>query len=97
MIKQAPPTTRLLRAALLILLLLAQGVASAHAFEHWGQPAQELCATCSIVSGLDAPMASAPPTLTRPEKTEFHFAYCSHFAHISAPQYFFQRAPPVYL
>lgn len=95
--RPAKSTTRVLRAALLILLLAAQGFAVAHEFEHWGQPTQELCATCSLTSGLDAPAASNPPALESALKPAVYFRYCAKSVPQSAARHYDQRAPPFYL
>lgn len=85
----------LLRSAILVLLLLAQGVATAHQFEHWDQPAQELCASCALSSGLDAPVTPATGTLATPEQTEFIYCYNSLNLQTVSQGPYHQRAPPV--
>lgn len=93
----ASPLVRLLRAALLIVLLAAQGVAAAHEFTHWNHPAQELCATCSLSSGLEAPLAPSEAGLQGLQRVEFGFEYTPSSLHARAPSPYFQRAPPVSL
>lgn len=95
--RPATSTSRILRAALLILLLAAQGFAVAHEFEHWGQPTQELCATCSLSSGLDAPVASNPPALESTLKPAVYFQYCAKSIAQRTARHYDQRAPPFYL
>jgi len=93
----ASPWVRFLRAALLIILLAAQGLAAAHELTHWDKPAQELCATCSLSSGLDTPIAPTAPALECPQSVEFFFEYAPSRLHSDAPNPYFQRAPPVSL
>lgn len=88
---------KFLRAALLIVLLAAQGLAAAHEFTHWDHPAQELCATCSLSSGLDAPLAPAGPVLDGPRSAVFFSEYSLFTLHTRKPRPYFQRAPPVSL
>lgn len=93
----ATPFPRLLRAALLIVLLVAQGLAAAHEYTHWDQASQELCATCSISSGLDGPVALPAPVPDTPQAIEFCFEHAPQALHQGAPNPYLQRAPPVYL
>lgn len=88
---------RYLRAAFLITLLAAQGVALAHEYAHWQQGAQELCATCSISSGLDCPVVPSQLVPTDLISVEFHTQYCEQTLKNGAPKIYRQRAPPVYL
>lgn len=92
--RPAPRNPRFFRAALLILLLLAQGVAVAHEFEHWGQPAQELCATCSLTSGLDAPVASDPAVLELSFQPAIQPACRASHVKKTHARHYQQRAPP---
>lgn len=95
--RPATSNSRFLRSALLILLLAAQGVAVAHEFEHWNQPSQERCATCSLTNGLDAPLASEQPV---PESTSGPAVIPECRAenlHETRLRYYLQRAPPFYL
>ena len=95
--KPASTWHKFLRAALLIVLLAAQGLAAAHEYCHWNHPAQELCATCSLSSGLDTPIAPTAPVLESPQSVEFFFEYAPTRLHSDAPNPYFQRAPPVSL
>ena len=45
-----------LRLVLLVLLLAAQSIASAHQIEHGDRPDTSFCAICSISSGMDVPV-----------------------------------------
>lgn len=85
-----------LRATLLVVLLAAQGMAAAHEYTHWNHPAQELCATCSLSSGLDAPMVAQAPCLDAPKVAPFREDAFAFQLHHDAPSAFFQRAPPVH-
>lgn len=95
--KRASTWHKILRAALLIVLLAAQGLAAAHEFTHWNHPAQELCATCSLSSGLDTPIAPTGPALESPQSVEFFFEYTPCRLHGNPPNPYFPRAPPVSL
>lgn len=87
---------KFLRAALLVLLLGAQGLAAAHEFAHWGQPAQDACATCSLSSGLDTPITSHAPAVQAPQAVLFSDHYHVVHRHVDAPDPYHQRAPPVH-
>lgn len=91
------PWAKFLRAALLVVVLAAQGLAAAHEFTHWNHPAQELCATCSLSSGLDTPIASTAPTLQAPQSVAFSYEYATLQLHCEPPLPYRQRAPPVSL
>lgn len=95
--RPAKSTSRFLRSALLILLLAAQGFAVAHEFEHWDQPAQELCATCSLTSGLDAPLASDQPVPETTSGPSVIPEYRAAYLHETRLRFYLQRAPPFYL
>ena len=92
-----PSPVRFLRVALLLVLLAAQGLATAHELTHWEQGAQELCATCSLSSGLDCPIAPSQPILSDLIPVEFDTHYSEQTLKSGAPNTYRQRAPPVYL
>lgn len=93
----ASPFGRYLRAALMLLLLAAQGVAAAHELNHWHGPSQEICATCSIGNGLDSPLAAPQTPLQTPDRSAFVYTHAVWTIHWEVPRNFFQRAPPFHL
>ena len=88
---------KLTRAALLVVLVTAQSLAMAHEVTHWDQPAQELCATCSLSSHLDAPLTHEDRFQAIPEQDFSNRTPARKLVADEVRIPYFQRAPPVSL
>ncbi|MDX1556565.1 MAG: hypothetical protein R3212_11105 [Xanthomonadales bacterium] len=94
MIRSHSIGARIARAALLAVLLFAQGVAAAHQFTHWSHPAHELCATCSLSTHLDAPATACQDVPAVPTSPWITRATAVPVVETSVELPYFQRAPP---